>query len=121
MSSKIITGTIGSLVDLNAPFVTFNLTLDTETHKVNGSVQISTNPPEDKPYSGNVTGTVYATGYGPYVQVIALQGTIPSNNPITPIEFPFNAHMALEAGDKGVGGFNFQGKHLENQPVRINS
>ena len=121
MSSKLITGTIGFAPDLNASIVNFNLMVDPETHKVNGSVQIQVNPPEEKPYSGNVTGTVYATGYGEYVQVIAIQGTIPSNNLLTPINFPFNAHMALKADGSGVGGFNFRGQHLEDQPVTTKS
>ncbi len=114
-------GTLGSLVNLNSPYVNFNLIVDEETHQVHGTVRIHMNPPVEKPYVGNVKGTIYATGYGPYVKVITLEGVIPSNNAITPIEFPFNAHFALEADDKGSGGFNFQGKHYENLPVEVRS
>lgn len=121
MSFKRITGTIGFAPDLNASIVNFSLLVNEDTHQVSGSVEIQVNPPEEKPYSGTVTGTAYATGYGDYVEVIAIQGTIPSNNKLTPIEFPFNAHMALKADGSGIGGFNFQTTHLEDQPVSTKS
>jgi hypothetical protein len=117
MSSLIIRGTMGSTVNLNSPIVKFNLTADPESHKVHGSVEITLGNPGDKPYKGNVTGTLYATGFKQFVKVISLQGYIPSNNPITPIEFGFNANMGLEANGEGVGGFNFKGEHHEELPI----
>jgi hypothetical protein len=116
-STQIIRGTLGSTVNLNSPVVNFSLMADSETRKVHGSVQINLGEPGDKPYKGNVTGTLYATGFGPYDKVISLDGYIPSNNPITPIEFGFNANMALKADGNGVGGFNFKGNHFEELPV----
>ena len=122
MSTKsTIIGILGSSVNLNEEYVNFTLMLDPDTHKVHGSVKIYTNPPSEKPFIGNVTGTVYATGFGSFVKGITLQGTIPSNKPLVPIEFPFSAHLNLESDTKGIGGFNFQGKHLENLPVTITS
>ncbi|AXG71677.1 hypothetical protein KORDIASMS9_03934 [Kordia sp. SMS9] len=117
MSTLIIRGTMGSTVNLNSPIVNFNLTADPETHKVHGSVEITLGNPGDKPYKGNVTGTLYATGFKQFVKVISLNGYIPSNNPITPIEFGFNANMGLEADGEGVAGFNFKGQHFEELPV----
>ncbi|CAM1373383.1 DUF1842 domain-containing protein [Tenacibaculum xiamenense] len=114
-------GTLGSSVNLNSPYVNFNLTVDEETHQVHGTVRIHMNPPVEKPYVGNVKGTVYATGYGAFTKVITLEGAIPSNDAISAIVFPFNAHFALEANDKGLGGFNFRGKHYENLPVEVRS
>lgn len=117
MSTLIIRGTMGSTVNLNSPIVKFNLTADEETHQVHGSVEITLGNPGDKPYKGNVTGTLYATGFKQFVKVISLNGYIPSNNPITPIEFGFNANMGLEADGDGVGGFNFKGEHYEELPI----
>jgi hypothetical protein len=119
--TKTIEGTLGSLVNLNEAYVNFTLTLDEEEHKVYGTVKIYLNPPLEKPFVGNVTGAIYSTGYGEFVQGITLQGSIPSNNPITPIEFLFNASLHLESDNKGTGSFQFQGKHLEGLPVKINS
>lgn len=116
---QVLQGTIGSLVNLNGPYVNFTLVVEEDTHKVHGTVKIYTNPPSEKPYTGNVTGTVYATGLAPFVKGITIQGLIPSNNPLTPIEFPFNGFMQLKADNTGVGGFNFHGEHLENLPVEI--
>ena len=117
MSTLIIRGTMGSTVNLNSPIVNFNLTADPETRKVHGSVEITLGNPEDKPYRGNITGTLYATGFKQFVKVISLLGYIPSNNPFTPIEFGFNANMGLEADGQGVGGFNFKGQHYEELPI----
>ncbi|MEM6686832.1 MAG: DUF1842 domain-containing protein [Bacteroidota bacterium] len=121
MSTLIIRGTLGNSPDLNAPIVNFNLIADPETHKVSGSVEINVGNPTEKPYKGNVTGTYYATGYNGYVSQISLNGYIPSNNPITPIEFGFNASMALKADGTGEGSFNFKDIHQEQVPVKYTS
>lgn len=121
MSTEIIRGTMGSTVDLNSPIVKFNLTADTTTHKVHGSLQVTLGNPGDKPYKGNVTGTLYSTGFGPFDMVISINGYLPSNNPITPIEFGFNANMAFKSDGQGVGGFNFKGGQYEELPITYKS
>ncbi|MEM6686831.1 MAG: DUF1842 domain-containing protein [Bacteroidota bacterium] len=121
MSTVFINGVMGSTVNLNSPIVKFNLTADEETHKVTGSVQVTMGNPGDKPYAGTVTGTLYATGFGPYDKVISISGNLPSHNPLTPLNFPFNANMALEANGTGVGGFNFRGQHVEELPIEYKS
>ena len=121
MSTLIIRGTMGSTVNLNSPIVKFNLTADPETHEVHGSVQVTLGNPEDKPYKGNVTGTLYPTGFKKFDKVIAIHGYLPSNNPFTPIEFGFNANMGLESDGDGVGGFNFKGEQHENLPITYKS
>ncbi|WP_298516630.1 DUF1842 domain-containing protein [uncultured Kordia sp.] len=121
MSTEIIRGTMGSTVNLNSPIVKFSLMTDLETNKVNGTVQVTLGNPGDKPYSGNVTGTLYPTGFGKFDKVISIHGYLPSNNPITPIEFGFNANMALESDGQGVGGFNFKGGHYEELPITYKS
>lgn len=116
MSTQIIRGTMGSIANLNSPIVKFNLTAGSD-HKVHGSVEVTLGNPGDKPYKGNVTGTLYPTGFGKFDKVISINGNLPSQNPLTPLNFPFNANMALEADGDGVGGFNFRGEHYEELPV----
>ena len=108
---------MGSTVNLNSPIVKFNLTADPETRQVHGSVEVTLGNPEDKPYKGNVTGTIYPTGFGKFEKVISINGNLPSHNPLTPLNFPFNANMALEADGDGIGGFNFRGQHVEELPI----
>lgn len=121
MSTLIIRGTLGNVTDLNAPIVNFNLTADPESHEVHGSVEINVGNPEEKPYKGNVSGKYYATGYNGYVSTISLNGYIPSNNPITPIEFGFDANMALKSDGTGHGNFNFKNIHQEKVSVTYKS
>ena len=118
MSTVIISGTMGSTENLNSPIVKFNLTADPLSHKVHGSVEVTLGNPGDKPYKGNVEGTLYAAGLAPYDKIIGISGSLPSQNPLTPLNFPFNAHMSLEANGTGVGGFNFRGQQSEDLPVK---
>ena len=67
-------------------------------------------------YSGQVTGTIYATGFGNVTQVVAVRGTIHSDGP-TPIEIPFEAHLAIDGSWNGTGGFSYGNVHVENVPV----
>lgn len=117
MSTIIIQGIMGSTVNLNSPIVKFNLTADEETHQVHGSVEVTLGNPEDKPYIGNVTGTLYPTGFKQFDKVVAIHGALPSHNPLTPLNFPFNANMGLEANGEGIGGMNFKGQHDEELPI----
>ncbi|CAM1362866.1 conserved hypothetical protein [Tenacibaculum litopenaei] len=114
---KSLRGILGSEVNFNAPYVKFNLTTGATPHEVHGTVHIYMDPPGNKPYVGMVSGKVYATGYKPYVQIVTLEGLIPSRDIYTPLNFPFTAYMDLEADGKGVGGFTFQGRKLEQLPV----
>lgn len=121
MSTLIIRGTMGSTVNLNSPIVKFNLTADPESRKVHGSVEVTLGNPEDKPYRGNVTGTIYPTGFRKFDKVISINGDLPSHNPLTPLNFPFSANMALEADGNGIGGLSFKGQHDEELPISYKS
>ena len=108
-------GTIGNVGMPGAPIVHFSFVVVPSQHKVSGAVQI-TQAIENGNYSGQVTGTLYATGYGNVTQIVAVKGTIHSEG-VTPIEIPFEAHMAIDGSWNGTGGFNYATTHIEAVPV----
>ena len=108
-------GTIGSGL-LGAPTVNFSLVVVPSTHKVTGEVHI-TQAIQNGNYSGSVTGTIYATGFGNVTQIVAIKGMIHPDGPM-PIEIPFEAHMALDGSWTGTGGFSYGSTHVENVPVK---
>ncbi|TCP28430.1 uncharacterized protein DUF1842 [Tenacibaculum skagerrakense] len=110
-------GTMGFAPNLLATVVNFSLLVHPDNHTVSGTVRINVGT-DKKSYSGKVSGTVYATGLNDIVKVISLHGHIPSDNKLTPLEFPFEANMALKADWSGEGGFSFQGQHDEKVPVK---
>ncbi|KAB1157424.1 DUF1842 domain-containing protein [Tenacibaculum aiptasiae] len=109
-------GTMGFAPNLLATIVNFSLLVHPENHTVSGTVTINVGT-DKKSYTGKVSGTVYSTGLGDIVRVLSLKGSIPSDNKLTPLQFPFEANMALKADWNGEGGFTFQGKHEEKVPV----
>ncbi len=113
-------GTMGFAPNLLATLVNFSLLVHPEDHTVSGTVTINVGT-DKKTYTGKVTGTVYSTGFGDIVRVLSLKGSIPSDNKLTPLEFPFEANMALKADWSGTGGFSFQGQHEEKVPVTANT
>lgn len=113
-------GIIGFAPNLLATVVNFSLLVHPENHTVSGTVTINVGT-NKKSYTGKVTGTVYSTGFGDIVRVLSLKGNIPSDNKLTPLEFPFEANMALKTDWNGEGGFSFQGQHEEKVPVTGNT
>ena len=113
-------GTMGFPPNLLATVVNFSLLVHPENHTVSGTVTINVGT-DKKSYTGKVNGTVYSTGFGDIVRVLNLKGNIPSDNKLTPLEFPFEANMALKADWNGEGGFSFQGQHEEKVPVTATS
>jgi len=109
-------GTMGFAPNLLATIVNFSLLVHPTNHTVSGTVTINVGT-DKKTYTGKVTGTVYSTGYNDVVRVLGLKGSIPSDNKLTPLQFPFEANMALKADWNGTGGFSFQGQHEEKVPV----
>lgn len=108
-------GTIGNVGMPGAPVVHFSFVVVPSQHKVNGSVQI-TQATQNGNYSGQVTGTLYATGFGNVTQVVAVSGSIHSDGDM-PIEIPFQAHLAIDGSWDGTGGFTYANTHVENVPV----
>jgi hypothetical protein len=108
-------GTIGNIGMPGAPEVHFSFVVVPSQHKVNGSVQV-TQATQNGNYSGQVTGTLYATGFGNVTQVVAVSGSIHSDGD-TPIEIPFEAHLAIDGAWSGTGGFAYANTHIENVPV----
>lgn len=108
-------GTIGNLGMPGAPIVHFSFVVVPFQHAVNGSVQV-TQATQNGNYSGQVTGTLYATGFGNVTQVVAVRGMIHSDGDM-PIEIPFEAHLAIDGSWNGTGGFAYANTHVENVPV----
>lgn len=108
-------GTIGNVGMPGAPVVHFSFVVVPSQHKVTGSVQV-TQATQNGNYSGQVTGTLYATGYGNVTQVVAVTGTVHSDGDM-PIEIPFEAHLAIDGSWNGTGGFAYANTHIENVPV----
>jgi hypothetical protein len=111
-------GTIGNAGMPGAPIVHFSFVVVPSQHKVSGSVQV-TQATQNGNYSGQVTGTLYATGFGNVTQVVAVSGSIHSDGD-TPIEIPFEAHLAIDGSWNGTGGFAYANTHVENVPVTSN-
>ncbi|AUC16157.1 hypothetical protein BTO06_13745 [Tenacibaculum sp. SZ-18] len=110
-------GTMGFAPNPLATVVNFSLLLNYEDNSVSGTVKINVGT-DKKSYTGKVSGKVYSTGLNGFLRVLSLQGNIPSDDKLTPLEFPFEANMALKADWSGEGGFSFQGQHEENVPVK---
>jgi hypothetical protein len=108
-------GTIGNVGMPGAPIVHFSFVVVPSQHKVSGSVQV-TQATQNGNYSGQVTGTLYATGFGNVTQVVAVSGSIHSDGEM-PIEIPFEAHLAIDGSWNGTGGFTYANVHVENVPV----
>jgi hypothetical protein len=108
-------GTIGNVGMPGASVVHFSFVVVPSQHKVTGSVQV-TQATQNGNYSGQVTGTLYATGYGNVTQVVAVTGTVHSDGDM-PIEIPFEAHLAIDGSWNGTGGFAYANTHVENVPV----
>ena len=108
-------GTIGNVGMPGAPVVNFSFVVVPSQHKVTGSVHV-TQATQNGNYSGQVTGTIYATGFGTVTQVVAVKGMIHSDGEM-PIEIPFDAHLAIDGSWNGTGGFAYANTHIENVPV----
>lgn len=108
-------GTIGNVGMPGAPIVHFSLVVVPSQNSVNGAVQI-TQATQNGNYQGQVSGKIFATGFGTTTQVVSLRGNVHSDG-VTPIEIPFEAHLALDGSWNGTGGFAYANTHVENVPV----
>lgn len=108
-------GTIGNTGVPGAPLVQFSLVVVPSQQKVTGYVHV-TQAIGNGNYSGQVSGVIYATGYGEYTQVVSMWGVIHQNGPM-PIPVPFEAHIAINGAWEGVGGFHYGYVHVDGVPV----
>jgi len=115
VGAYLVKGTIGNCGMPGAPIVHFALVVTPFNHQVTGSVQI-TQATQNGGYSGQVHGTLYATGFGSVTQVVALTGSIHGDGPM-PMEIAFGAHLAINGDWNGTGGFEYANVHVENVPV----
>lgn len=115
VGAYLVKGTIGNCGMPGAPIVHFALVVTPFNHQVTGSVQI-TQATQNGNYSGQVRGTLYATGFGSVTQVVALTGSIHGDGPI-PIEIAFGAHLAINGDWSGKGGFEYANVHVADVPV----
>lgn len=112
-------GTIGDVGTPGAPIVHFALVVTPGNHKVTGTVAV-TQAVQNGNYSGPVTGTIYATGLGPYTQVVTLKGGVHSDG-IMPLELKFDAFMSIDKDWKGIGGFDYGHVHVSGVPVQLST
>lgn len=117
VGSYLAKGTIGNAGIPGAPIVHFALVVTPGTHKVTGNVHV-TQAVLNGNYSGQVHGTIYATGLGQVTQVVALTGMI-ANDGTMPIEMSFEAQLAINGDWKGTGGFSYSNTHVEDVPVAL--
>jgi hypothetical protein len=110
---KFVLGNVGLP---GAPVASFALVVTPASHKVTGHVQIS-QAIQGGEYSGEVKGTIYATGLGNVTQVVALTGVIHQDGPII-TEIQFSASLAINGEWEGTGGFNYLNVHVEDAPVK---
>jgi hypothetical protein len=115
-SAYLVKGVIGDTTKMGAPTVQFALVVTPANQEVSGGVMIA-NGTLGGSYSGKVTGALHAAGLGEYTQIVALTGNIYPDGPM-PIVLPFQAHMAVDAGWNGIGGFHYPGVHVDDAPVR---
>jgi len=110
-------GSMGFLANPLDTIVEFSLLVDSEKHTVNGNVTITDGATKET-YSGKVSGSTYPAGLGGISRLINITGSIPNSNPLTPLQLPFEANMALKADWDGKGGFTFLGKHHDDVEVK---
>lgn len=114
-------GTIGNVGMPGAPIAHFSLVVVPSEHSVTGTVVITqaiSGP--DSRIVVQVTGKIYATGFGPVTQVVGLHGQyVHSLQPPAIGSFlaNFEANMALDAKWNGTGGFSYWQHTIENVPV----
>ncbi|WP_230410161.1 DUF1842 domain-containing protein [Undibacterium rugosum] len=116
IGAYLVKGTIGNTQLVGAPLVTYALVVVPGQHHVSGHVHV-TQATENGNYSGNVTGKIFATGYGNVTQVVSLHGLIHPDGPM-PLEIPFEAHLAINGEWVGTGGFSYGNVHVEHVPVK---
>ncbi len=117
VGSYLAKGTIGNVGMPGAPIVHFALVVTPGTHKVTGNVNV-TQAVLNGNYSGQVHGTIFATGLGEVTQVVALTGMV-SGGGTMPIEIPFEANLSINGEWKGTGGFSYSNTHVESVPVAL--
>lgn len=115
LGTYLLKGTIGNIATPGAPIVHFSLVVTPAKHQVSGSVFI-TQATQNGNYSGNVRGTIYATGLGSVTQIVALTGSV-NNDGTMPLELSFEAHLAVNQHWEGTGGFRYGAVHVDEAPV----
>jgi hypothetical protein len=115
-------GTIGNVGTPGAPVASFSLVVVPSQHTVSGTVVITQAiQGPDSHIVVPVTGKIYATGFGKVTQVVSLKGQYVHSVPppaIGSFLANFDAHLAIDNGWDGTGGFSYFGHNVENAPVK---
>ena len=114
-------GTIGNVGTPGAPIANFSLVVVPSQNSVSGTVVITQaiQGPESH-IVVQVTGKIYATGFGEYTKVVSLQGKYVHSFPppaIGAFLADFDAHLAIDNAWNGTGGFSYYQHQVENVPV----
>ncbi|SEO53718.1 protein of unknown function [Flavobacterium sp. CF108] len=115
-------GTIGNVGTPGAPIASFSLVVVPSQNSVSGTVVVTQaiNGP-DSHIVVQVTGKIYATGFGQFTQVVSLQGKYVHTFPppaIGAFLADFDAHLAIDGAWNGTGGFSYYEHNIENVPVK---
>ncbi|HNW51964.1 MAG TPA: DUF1842 domain-containing protein [Prolixibacteraceae bacterium] len=110
-------GTIGNVGMPGAPIVHFDLIVVPSQHKVTGYVHI-TQAVLHGNYSGEVTGSIYATGIPPFTKIVGFSGMVHCDDDNSLVLLPFQASMAINNAWEGKGGFSYGNVHVEDVPVK---
>jgi hypothetical protein len=114
-------GTIGNVGMPGAPIATFSLVVVPSQNTVSGTVVITqaiAGP--DSHIVVQVTGKIYATGFGNVTKVVSMKGQYVHSVPppaIGSFLADFDAHLAIDNDWKGKGGFSYYNNQVENVPV----
>jgi hypothetical protein len=114
-------GTIGNVGMPGAPIAKFSLVVVPSQHSVSGTVVITqaiSGP--DSHIVVQVSGKIYATGFGKVTQVVSLHGQYVHSVPppaIGSFLADFDAHLAIDGAWNGTGGFSYYQHNVENVPV----
>jgi len=115
-------GTVGNLGMPGAPIMHYSLVVVPSTGSVSGIVEITQAiaPPGGHIVVPNVKGVIRKTGFGSVTQIVALEGEYIQSVPPPAIGtylVPFSAHLAIDDGWHGQGGFSYGGTTINNVPV----
>jgi Domain of unknown function (DUF1842) len=119
IGAYLVKGMIGDINRPGSPIVHFALVVVPSTHKVSGNV-IITQATGNGPITVEVTGKIYATGFGEITQVVSLSGQFVHCVPPPALGCyleKFDVCMAINNDWIGKGGFSYGEVHIENVPV----
>lgn len=115
-------GTVGNVGMPGAPIMHYSLAVYPSGGTVSGTVEITQAlpPPLDRVVISPVQGVIRKTGFGSVAQIVVLDGQYIVRVPPPAIGSyigRFSAHLAVDNGWHGSGGFSYDHHYVEDVPV----